>query len=116
MVIISDYRETLTNLVEEYCSSIPELNGETPSVLLIDFVVEKYIQHRNFPSSFTDAKINEDITNHINTIAMGCVDLFCKVGMEGEKGHSENGTSRTFNSAYLDSNIFADVMPYVKLF
>lgn len=110
-----DYREELTNRVIEYCSHIPELNDEVPSPMLIDFVIEKYKQHRNYPGSFTTTSIEEDIMAHIGTIAMACVDVFCKVGMEGETSHRENGTTRQYENAYISASVFNDILPYVKI-
>ena len=64
----------------EYLSDIPELADEKPSKLLIGFVTEKFKQCRNYPPSFTDAKIESDMEKHLNTIAMAVVDLKAKEG------------------------------------
>ena len=97
----------------EYLSDIPELADEKPSKLLIGFVTEKFKQCRNYPPSFTDAKIESDMEKHLNTIAMAVVDLKAKEGAEGETSHSENSISRSYENAYVSSSIFNDVLPYV---
>lgn len=102
--------------VSEYFDDIPELSGQSPSTFLIDFVIEKYKQQRNFPSIFTEERIESDILQHISTIAMAVVDLKMKEGAEGETSHSENYTSRTYENAYISSSIFNDVLPYVDIF
>ena len=61
-----------------YFEEQPELVGESPSTLLVDFVIEKYKDLRNYPSSFSDVKIEKDIEKHISTIAMAVVDLKMK--------------------------------------
>lgn len=100
----------------EYFEEQPELAGESPSTLLVDFVIEKYKDLRNYPYSFSDEKIEKDIEKHISTISMAVVDLKMKEGAEGETSHSENSTSRTYENAYISSSIFKDVLPYVDTF
>ena len=57
MAVADSIREKVT----EYFNDIPELKGQEPSKLLIDFVIEKYKQQRNFPSNFTENQIFKDI-------------------------------------------------------
>lgn len=109
MAVADSIREKVT----EYFNDIPELKGQEPSKLLIDFVIEKYKQQRNFPSNFTENQIEDDIQRHISTIAMAVVDLKVKEGAEGESSHSENSISRSYENAYISSSIFNDVLPYV---
>lgn len=105
----------LTTKVQTYINSIDELAGQTPSPMLIDFVVEKFKQHRNYPLHFTDSIIEDDLYKHISTIAMAVVDMISKMGAEGEESHSENGVTRKYESAYISTNIFIDVLPYVNI-
>lgn len=107
--------DELADKATAYFNSIPELNGQTPSQLLIDFVIEKYKQHRNYPSSFDEDRINADMKAHVSTMAMAVVDIFMKSGAEGEKSHSENGIVRTYENAYISSSVFNDVLPFVKI-
>lgn len=109
-----DIREELIARSTEYFKSIEEIKDEVPSPMLIDFVIEKYAQHRNYPKSFDEEKINKDMESHITTMAMAVVDLFMKSGAEGEKSHSENGISRTYENACISSSVFNDVLPFVK--
>lgn len=108
-------KEELSRKATEYFNGIEELKWVVPSDMLIEFALEKYKQHRNFPSNFTEDKIDEDIKSHLSTIAMAVVDLQMKVGAEGEKSHSENGVSRTYENAYISTSVFNDVLPYVKV-
>lgn len=108
-------REELISKATEYFKGIEELSMLVPSPLLIDFVIEKYKQHRNFPSSFNDEKIEQDMMEHLSTMAMAAVDLQMKVGAEGEISHSDSGVSRTYENAYISSSVFKDVLPYVKV-
>lgn len=108
-------RDELLEKSTEYFQAFPDLKGESPSPFLVDFVIEKYIQHRNFPSNFTDEKIKADMRNHLSTMAMAVVDIFLKAGAEGEINHSENSVSRTYENAYISASVFNDVLPYVRV-
>ena len=110
------FKEELTNLIEEYLFASSELDSQIPSEMLIDFVIEKFKQRRNYPARFTDEKIEQDLINHKTTIAMAVVDMYSKIGAEGEKSHTENGVTRQYESAYISSSIFIDVLPYVNIF
>ena len=110
------FRDSLISKVEEYKEAIPELAEQIISPFLIDFVIEKYKQHRNYPMSFTDKTIEDDLNNHITTIAMAVIDMLNKLGAEGEISHTENGVSRQYENAYVSTNIFYDVLPYVNIF
>ena len=107
--------EELKQKATDYFNTIPELEGQVPSELLIDFVIEKYKEHRSYPSSFTDEKIENDMRNHMSTMAMAVVDIFVKSGAEGETSHSENGINRIYENAYISESIFKDVFPYVNI-
>lgn len=109
------FRDDLTKKVTEYMDSIDELKGQIPSSMLIDFVVEKYIQHRNYPSYVKSEAIDDDLYSHISTIAMAVIDMYSKMGAEGEISHSENGVTRQYESAYISTSIFIDVLPYVNI-
>lgn len=107
--------DDLTLKITDYMDSIDEFKGQVPNVMLIDFVIEKYKQHRNYPLHTAEEVIENDLYNHISTIAMAVVDMYSKMGAEGELSHTENGVSRKYESAYISSSIFIDVLPYVNI-
>lgn len=109
------FREELIAKATEYFDSIEDLQGEVPSLLLIDFVIEKFKQQRNYPKHFTDEMIDKDMTDHISTMAMAVVDLYSKGGAEGETSHSDSGISRHYENAYISKSIFNDIIPFVKV-
>lgn len=87
--------------------------GEEVSALAVDFSIEKFKQVRNYPHSYTEEQIAADLSNHFATIAMAVVDLEAKVGGEGETGHTDSGTVRQYENAYISLSLFSDVIPYV---
>lgn len=107
--------EELTTRAKDYFDTIPELAGQVPPKLLIDFVIEKYKQHRSFPQTFSEEKIERDMRNHLSTMAMAVVDIFVKSGAEGQTSHSENGVNRVYENAYISESVFKDVFPYVNI-
>lgn len=42
------------------------------------------------------------------------IELYARSGMEGEVSHSENGTSRSYESAMLSSTLRNEIVPIVK--
>ena len=43
---------------------------------------------------------------------MIAVDLYNKMGAEGETSHTENGISRTYESSWISAELLADIVPY----
>ena len=41
------------------------------------------------------------------------LDLYNKIGAEGELGHSENGVSRTYESSWISEQLLQEVTPLV---
>lgn len=83
---------------------------------IIDFVIEYSKNSCNFPKSFSDEKIEDVLIKHTSTIAMACVEVYSRVGTEGQSSHNEPGVSRSYNSAWI-SPILTNVLPnYVSVF
>ena len=40
------------------------------------------------------------------------MDLYNKIGAEGETGHTENGISRTFESSWISRQLLEEITPY----
>lgn len=41
------------------------------------------------------------------------MDLYNKIGAEGQKGHTENGVSRTWESSWISEQLLQEVTPLV---
>ena len=100
---------------QRYLEADEELKDEKIPNLVAEFVIEKFIQHRNYPDSFTYERIEKDLCRHKATIAMAIVDVFAHYGAEGETSHSEKNISRAYESAYVSSSLFEDVLPFVNI-
>lgn len=110
------FRDNLITKVEEYKNFIPEMADDKVNPMLVDFVIEKYKQRRNYPTSFTEEIIENDLNEHLSTMAMAVVDMLNKLGAEGEKSHTENSVTRQYENAYISASLFSDVLPYVNIY
>lgn len=43
------------------------------------------------------------------------LDLYNKIGAEGEQSHTENGVSRTYESAWISESLLQDIVPMAKV-
>lgn len=43
------------------------------------------------------------------------MDLYNKIGAEGEIGHSENGVNRTYQSSWISEDLLKEVTPVAKV-
>ena len=43
------------------------------------------------------------------------MDLYAKIGAEGQTGHSENGINRTWESSWISSELLHDVTPLSRV-
>lgn len=43
------------------------------------------------------------------------MDLYAKIGAEGQTGHSENSISRTWESSWISESLLQEVIPIAKV-
>ena len=83
-------------------------------VSIVDFVVEYATNESHFPSSYTEEQIATRLSRCVSAMAMACVEVYSRMGAEGEKAHSENAISRTYDGAWISTRLH-DVLPnYVE--
>lgn len=80
---------------------------------IVDFVIEYAEGGCHFPKNFTEKQIVSDLQKAKNAMAMACAEIFAKIGAEGETSHSENGVSRTYQTAWITTDLFANLPNYV---
>lgn len=86
--------------------------GEDDETLLSDCLdsARAAILARRFPFQ----EWPEDIPSQYEDLQYRiALDLFNKVGAEGQIGHSENGVSRTFESSWISEQLLREVVPFV---
>lgn len=86
--------------------------GETDDQLLSDIIesAKSAILTRRFPYHELPEEVPAQYADLQFRIAM---DLYNKIGAEGQTGHSENGVSRTFESSWISQQLLQEVTPLV---
>ena len=108
----------LTEYVQEKAKSYLAETGEiidTFPLSIVDFVIEHISSGCHFPSHFTEQNIVADLAKGKNTLAMACVEVYGKAGAEGQATHSENGISRTYESAWVSGKIRSNFPNYATI-
>lgn len=67
------------------------------------------IMNRRFPYGDWPDSVEPRYQDLQFRIAM---DLYNKIGAEGETGHSENGISRQYESSWISEQLLSEVTPY----
>lgn len=108
----------LTSTVQTKALTYLAETGETIDTFplsIVDFVVEYAINESHFPASFAEGQIATRLSRCANSLAMACVEVYSRAGGEGERAHSENAISRTYDGAWISTRLH-DVLPnYVEV-
>ena len=110
--------DELTSYVAEKARLYWEETGdkiENFPTSIVDFVIEYASNGCHFPSHFKESNIVADLEKGKNSLAMACVDVYAKAGAEGQKSHSENGVSRTYDSSWISPSIYNAFPNYVTI-
>lgn len=75
-------------------------------------IAKSVILNRLYPFKPDEKEIPEKYTNTQINIA---VYLYNKRGAEGEVAHTENGISRTYDSADVPESLLKDIVPFAGL-
>lgn len=108
----------LTRYVSERAKLYLEENGEKIEkfpISIVDFVIEEFQSKCNFQDYHTERKIVTILEKKKQAMSLACIDVYGKVGGEGEVSHSENGTSRTYESSWISPKLFDGLPNYVKV-
>ena len=105
--------ENLTTTVQMKALTYITESGEDMNIFpssIVDFVIEYAINESHFPNDYTDEQIGTRLGRCVNSLAMACIDVYARMGAEGEKAHSENAISRTYDGAWISGRLH-DVLP-----
>ncbi len=111
MIELTDY---VRGKAKDYVTETGDTIAEFP-LSIVDFVIEHVSMNCHFPSHFIEKNIVSDLSKGKNTLAMACVEIYGKVGAEGEKSHSENGVSRAYDSSWISPSIYNAFPNYVSI-
>ena len=100
------------DLMERLIAKFPEAE-ETELEDLVE--TAKYaILNRRFPYGDFPEDENGDTfveKRYLDLQYRICIDLYNKVGAEGQLGHSENGINRTYESSWVSDQLLREITP-----
>lgn len=114
METMLELTEYVREKAKEYVVETGEEMGKFP-LSIVDFVIEHIAQTCHFPSHFTEKNIVSDLSKGKNNLAMACVDVYARAGIEGQTSSTENGISRTYDSTWISKNIYSAFPNYVSI-
>lgn len=85
--------------------------GEADENILLDCLesAKAAIQSRRFPFGNQPAELEPQYLDLQFRCAM---DIYNKAGAEGQLGHTENGISRSYEAAWISTQLLLEVTPY----
>ena len=115
METIKELSYYIADKAREYLEETGEKIDKFP-MSIVDFVIEYATDKCHFPNNFSEKQIVLDLSKCKNSLAMACNDIYAKAGAEGQKGHSENGINRSYNSSWISEKLLSGLPNYVKIF
>lgn len=82
---------------------------------IVDFVVEYAIECCHFPNWYTEERKVGVLAQYKTSLAMACNDVFSKTGAEGQVGHNENGTSRTYETSWITPRLLCGLPNFANV-
>lgn len=96
--------------IERLKIRLQQVDEELGDPLLIELLesAKAAILARRFPFGNLPTKLESRYFDLQIRIAM---DLYNKIGAEGEMSHSENGTSRSYQSSWISEDLLNEITP-----
>ena len=103
-------------LTRAYFNKMDESIGDDFQILLIQSAIDNYKNLRNYPESYTDEMIDNDVISYFGrrkaNVAMEVIpEMYGRFGAEGLALLTDAGTVRQFKNMTL----FADVTPICEV-
>lgn len=99
--------EELTSDLNAYLADDPEISGMIP--LSVKRALRSFRNKRNYPSEYTEAKINADMEKCYDCIFDLALYFLVKQGAEFQGSHSESSVNRSWESEtdiYINHGVF----------
>lgn len=100
--------------MNEFVAKIKEMTteyGVITSELVVSLAIEAFVDLRNYPASWDNARKLADMEKNKAKIAMAAIEIDSKNGAENQLTMNENGTNRSYYAgimAYKDVIGFAN--------
>ncbi len=112
MKSIEELRKYVYSTALDYLIDSGE-NVEKIPLSIVDFVIEEFWNKCNFQEHHDEKKIVHALEKKKQAMSQACVEVYGKIGAEGQLSHSENGTSRTYESSWISPKLFDGLPNYV---
>lgn len=112
MKSIEELRKYVYSATLDYLADSGEKVGKIP-LPIVDFVIEEFQNKCNFQEHHDEGKIVSVLEKKKQAMSQACVEVYGKIGGEGQISHSENGTSRTYESSWISPKLFDGLPNYV---
>lgn len=114
MTTLSELTKSVSDKALQYLKDTDEDVTNFPSSI-VDFVIEYVSNGCHFPNHFDEKSIVSVLEKGKNTLAMACIDIYSKIGAEGQMNHSEPGVSRGYKSAWITFDLLSHFPNYVTI-
>lgn len=114
MTTLSELTKAVSDKALQYLEDTEEEVTKFPASI-VDFVIEYVSNGCNFPNHFDEKSIVSVLEKGKSTLAMACIDIYSKVGAEGQVNHSEPGVSRGYKSAWITFDLLSHFPNYVTI-
>lgn len=106
---IEEFSILIQDKAKQYIDETDEPITQFPKSI-VDFVIEYAISESHFPMNYDEDRITTRLNRCKFALVMACIEVYSRVGAEGEKAHNENGVNRTYDGAWISSKLH-DVLP-----
>lgn len=116
---MDELMENVQNLAMAYLNDSNDGDDEPMEIFpqsIVEFVIEYAMGLCHFPLSFTEERKITELSNCKNALAMACVDIYLKIGTEGQESYSANGITRRYKSDWINVNLIDRLPNYVRAF
>lgn len=90
------------------------ISPDTAKEELLSYLLEQaegIVLNKRYPFGVPDGATVPDVYTH--TQLRIAVELFSKMGAEGQTGHSENGISRSYEAADVSPSLLKHIIPVI---
>lgn len=96
---------------EQMLERLTARTGDSDTLLLSDIIetAKAAILNRRFPFSDWPDDVEPRYKDLQYRIAL---DLYNKMGAEGQLSHSENGISRSYSASWISEDLLAEITPF----
>lgn len=114
--------ENMTELTNYVCENakmcLEEEDGtklEKFPIAIVKFVIEEFSNHCVFATPPNERKLVSILEKKKETMTQACIEVYGKIGGDGELSHSENGISRVYESSWIPPKFFHGLPNEVKI-